>query len=401
MKKQIASISLAGLLLFSCTTSAFAADAKANIKIVIDGQQGTYADDPVMQNNRVLLPFRAVAPELGIPNDNEHIIWNKGERSVTFHYNGNKIFIREGSQKAFVNDKQITLATAPKISGSGKLYVPAELIKQTLGKQVTWDASTKSVHISTSNKAKAVEVLKSFETGDPTAMEKWISPDKYIQHNLAFPSGKEAPIAAIRQLKSAGVKYDVKRVIQDGDYVAVHSEVNLFGSKAVFDIFRFSNGKIVEHWDNIQDLAAPNPSGHTMVDGSTEITDRDKTDKNKALVKKFVEDVLVGGNIEAMPGYYDGDNYIQHNPMVGDGLATVMKAFRTMAEQGFSSSYDKIHMVIGEGNFVLVVSEVNMGGNTAAVYDLFRVENGKIAEHWDIFEAVPPQDQWKNTNGKF
>jgi predicted SnoaL-like aldol condensation-catalyzing enzyme len=148
-------------------------------------------------------------------------------------------------------------------------------------------------------------------------------------------------------------------------------------------------------------MAAPNPSDHTMVDGSTEITDRDKTDENKALVKKFVEDVLMGGNIEAMPSYYNGDNYIQHNPMVGDGLATVMKVFQKLAEQGVSASYDKIHMVIGEGNFVLVVSEANMGGNTAAIYDLFRVENGKIAEHWDILEAIPPQDQWKNTNGKF
>ena len=138
-----------------------------------------------------------------------------------------------------------------------------------------------------------------------------------------------------------------------------------------------------------------------MVDGTTGIIDRDKTQDNKALVKKFVEDVLMGGNIEAMPSYYDGDSYIQHNPMVGDGLKAVMKSFQDLAKQGVSFKYEKIHMVIGEGNFVLVVSEAKVGGNTASIYDLFRVENGKIAEHWDIFEAIPPQDQWKNTNGKF
>lgn len=401
MKIRIASISIAGLLLISSPISASAGGTKTNINIVIDGQQEVYADAPMLQNNRVLLPLRAVMSKLGNQNDNEHMIWNHREKSVTIHYGDSKIYVRAGNQQAYVNDKPLTLPVAPIISESGKFYIPAELIKQSMNKEVTWDKATKSVVISTSNKGKAVEVLKSFETGDPAAMEKWINPDKYIQHNLAFPSGREAPISAIGQLKGAGVKYDVKRVFQDGDYVAVHSEVNLFGPKAVFDIFRFEKGKIVEHWDNIQDLAAPNPSGHTMVDGTTGIIDRDKTQDNKALVKKFVEDVLMGGNIEAMPSYYDGDSYIQHNPMVGDGLKAVMKSFQDLAKQGVSFKYEKIHMVIGEGNFVLVVSEAKVGGNTASIYDLFRVENGKIAEHWDIFEAIPPQDQWKNTNGKF
>jgi predicted SnoaL-like aldol condensation-catalyzing enzyme len=139
------------------------------------------------------------------------------------------------------------------------------------------------------------------------------------------------------------------RVIEDGDYVLVHH----FNSKrALFDIFRFENGKIVEHWDTLQDIAAPNPSGHTMVDGATKITDLNKTEANKALVKKFAEDVLIGKNPGAMPSYFDGDNYIQHNPTVGDGLT----------KQGPISVYDKIHMVIGEGNFVLAVSEANFGG---------------------------------------
>lgn len=59
-------------------------------------------------------------------------------------------------------------------------------------------------------------------------------------------------------------------------------------------------------------------------------------------------------------------------------------------------------MVIGEGNFVLVVSEIKSPqGTSAAVYDMWRVENGKVAEHWDVGQNVPPQAEWKNTNGKF
>jgi predicted SnoaL-like aldol condensation-catalyzing enzyme len=53
------------------------------------------------------------------------------------------------------------------------------------------------------------------------------------------------------------------------------------------------------------------------------------------------------------------------------------------------------------GNFVLVVSDGAFGGKQTSFYDLFRVENRKIAEHWDAVETIPPREQWKNGNGKF
>ena len=58
-------------------------------------------------------------------------------------------------------------------------------------------------------------------------------------------------------------------------------------------------------------------------------------------------------------------------------------------------------MVLGEGNFVLAVAEATFGGVPTAIYDLFRIANGKIAEHWDTLDAIPPRDQTKNNNGKF
>jgi predicted SnoaL-like aldol condensation-catalyzing enzyme len=63
--------------------------------------------------------------------------------------------------------------------------------------------------------------------------------------------------------------------------------------------------------------------------------------------------------------------------------------------------YEQIHWVLGEGNFVLVVSEGSFGGQHTSFYDLFRVENGKLAEHWDTIEVIPPRDHWRNDNGKF
>lgn len=58
-------------------------------------------------------------------------------------------------------------------------------------------------------------------------------------------------------------------------------------------------------------------------------------------------------------------------------------------------------MILGEGNFVLVVSEGSFGGQLSSYYDLFRIQDGKIAEHWDTIEAIPPRAEWKNSNGHF
>ncbi|RAR40693.1 nuclear transport factor 2 family protein [Paenibacillus sp. MDMC362] len=251
------------------------------------------------------------------------------------------------------------------------------------------------------NKEKAVAVLESLESGEKEAIESFVSSETYIQHNLNFENGREGLTGSLDYLKSIGTKVEVKRVIEDGELVAVHSEYELNGPKAIFDIFRFENGQIVEHWDNIQELVTDTANGHTMLDGETEIKDIDKTAENKKLVENFVKDVLMGQNPDKLTSYFDGDNYIQHNPYIADGLTGLGKALEEWAKQGITMQYDKVHLVVAEGNFVLTVSEGTLGGTHTSFYDLFRVENGKVAEHWDILETIPAEDEWKNSNGKF
>ncbi|WP_146649015.1 nuclear transport factor 2 family protein [Labilithrix luteola] len=245
------------------------------------------------------------------------------------------------------------------------------------------------------------DLLKAIETGE-SAPVSVIDPNKYVQHNLGAKDGLAGFGELLAQLPKGSARVNTVRVFQDDDFVFAHTDYNFFGPKIGFDIFRFENGKIVEHWDNLQEKPpTPNPSGHTMTDGLTESNDLDKTESNKRVVRSFVDDILVNGRMEKLAGYYDGDKYIQHNPQIADGLSGLGAALKGMAERGITMKYDRIHRVLGEGNFVLVVSEGTFAGKATAFYDLFRVDNGKIAEHWDTIETIPPKDQWKNNNGKF
>ena len=63
--------------------------------------------------------------------------------------------------------------------------------------------------------------------------------------------------------------------------------------------------------------------------------------------------------------------------------------------------YDETHMVLAQGNYVLAVSEGTYGGAPTSYYDLWRVENGKIAEHWGVMETIADPSTWQNDNGKF
>ncbi|MFI5186532.1 MAG: nuclear transport factor 2 family protein [Chitinophagales bacterium] len=101
-----------------------------------------------------------------------------------------------------------------------------------------------------SNKQKVVALLKSIETGakEPVA---YINPDKYIQHNLMAEDGLAGFEKLMQQLPPNSAKINTVRVFQDGDYVFAHTDYNLFGPKFGFDIFRFEDGRIVEHWDNL------------------------------------------------------------------------------------------------------------------------------------------------------
>ncbi|MGH8477668.1 MAG: nuclear transport factor 2 family protein [Methylococcales bacterium] len=250
------------------------------------------------------------------------------------------------------------------------------------------------------NKEKVTAIIKSVETGDTIPASLYINPKKYIQHNAGAPDGIQGFYGFIKYKPANGYKTNVVRVFEEGDYVFTHSQGDLYGAKIFFDIFRFENGLIVEHWDNMQTTETQNQSGHSMIDGTIKASDLKKSAENKQIIQSLYTDVFLGGNLSNIDTYISSEKYIQHNPGSPDGKDAFAYMMKMAKEQNWFKVI-KTHLILAEGDFVLVQSEGIMKGKEATFYDLFRVEAGKVVEHWDVIEPATPKEQWKNTNGKF
>jgi len=244
------------------------------------------------------------------------------------------------------------------------------------------------------------KLLKSIETGDPEPVAV-VDEAKYIQHNPQTREGSEGLAALFQRLSKSSPRVNIVRAFEDGDFVFAHTEYDFASRKIGFEVFRFEDGRAVEHWDNIQERLGPNQSGRTMVDGPIEAIDLELTESNRALIRNFVEVVLVDGRFERLTEFVDGNNFAEHNPRLGDGVTILRSALEDEDADGRRIDYHRVHRVLAEGSFVLCVSEGNYGGVHAAFYDLFRIANGKVVEHWDTTEKIAPRSEWKNDNGKF
>jgi len=241
-------------------------------------------------------------------------------------------------------------------------------------------------------------LLKGIETGDPAAVTV-VNEGKYIQHNPLTPEGNVGLAELFKRLSKTSPSVNIVRVFEDDGYVFAHTDYDFNELEIGFEVFRFEDGLAVEHWDNLQSkLDRPNLSGHTMIDGPTEATDLDRTEENRDLVRSFVEEVLLGGQMDRLDHYIDSESYTEHNPHMADGLPALHE---TLSSENHVRIYNKIHRILSEGSFVLCVSEGSLDGVHSSFYDLFRIADGKVVEHWDTTEAVPARSEWKNDNGKF
>ena len=241
-------------------------------------------------------------------------------------------------------------------------------------------------------------LLRGIETGDPEAVAV-VNEDKYIQHNPLNREGNLGLAEVFKRLSQTSPRVNIVRIFEDGDFVFAHTDYDFNVLEIGFEVFRFEDGYAVEHWDNLQNKPSSlNLSGHSMIGGPIDVTDLDKTEENRDIIRSFMDEVLVRGQLDKLSFYIDDGGYVEHNPNMADGFDALSEALASSEKRG---KYEKIHRLLVEGNFGLCVSEGFLDGVHSSFYDLFRVADGKIVEHWDTTEAVPPRSEWKNENGKF
>jgi predicted SnoaL-like aldol condensation-catalyzing enzyme len=114
-------------------------------------------------------------------------------------------------------------------------------------------------------------------------------------------------------------------------------------------------------------------------------TESDRCAENIALIKKVVVDVFTNLNADAVEQYF-AEDYQQHNPDVGDGRKGLLEAL---------PNFPKCHLeyghIIAQGDMVVTHSRVTgWFPKPVIVFDMFRIANGKIAEHWDVVQEEVP-----------
>ncbi len=110
-------------------------------------------------------------------------------------------------------------------------------------------------------------------------------------------------------------------------------------------------------------------------------------EKNKKMVARFYQELFGDKNIEAIDKYI-GDKYIQHNPLLPDGKEHLKEAVKVWFKGAPKEKVD-IQRIAADGDLVYLHIRAKAGDKVRAIVDIFRIENDKIVEHWDVIQEVP------------
>ncbi len=210
--------------------------------------------------------------------------------------------------------------------------------------------------------------------------------ESFYSHDQTW-GGQKALFINKRNSDSSYTQVKPIRILQDSSIVAIHSRMMGDTLRFRWDILRIEQQKIQEHWSNVSDSIGLNPDGHTEIDGPTMPSQLQKTNANRALISQFIDQCMIREDGGASK-FFNFGLYIQHNRDVGDGLNGLLWGMLKMKLHGQTIKFKHNYHVIAEGNLVLSATEGYAGNRKVVFYDLFRIEENKIVEHWDIIAPV-------------
>lgn len=217
-----------GLSVFLFVATAFASGVSAadnitespDVKIVIEGEMGAYKDVPIIAGGRTMLPLREVLTNLGVQNDDQHIIWDGTKKCVTVKKEDTVIYLEVGKTNGNVNGNEVAIDVAPILyEKNNRVYIPARFVAESLGKQVLWDNDTRSVLIADKASFNQVKDI----------ITKWNAALKDVK-KYKFDLGMKVKVSQ----NAYNMDYDAAiKAERDQENKAMHSAgaINMFGSK--------------------------------------------------------------------------------------------------------------------------------------------------------------------------
>ncbi len=250
------------------------------------------------------------------------------------------------------------------------------------------------------------------------ALDKYVG-DHLTEHSPGMSDDRAGLAAELEPLVRHGRRtLRPLRGFEDGSRVFLHT-VGLFGWRAIeqvrLDIFDTDDDDhLIEHWGVATPLCSDSRSGHSQVDGPLWAEDLGRTEENKKIIESYVHQCLIDGDHRELPGYLASDCYVDHDPAAPCGASD----YRRYLDRPDLPRYTGLCQLVGSGNFVATYcefdadiptdplpgsdtthgTETTLGTETAfgtetavvmkraphAAGDLFRLDGGRIVEHWDV-----------------
>ncbi|MGB3051396.1 MAG: nuclear transport factor 2 family protein [Polyangiales bacterium] len=226
---------------------------------------------------------------------------------------------------------------------------------------------------------------------------------RYTQHSTGVADGIEGFVEFFEPFLARNPKRDIEivRAVEDGRCVFLHVYQSLNDGEhqwVTADLFDTdADDKIIEHWDVISAFEGPGPSGHSQVNGETEVCDLAQTEANKAKIRLFMTDVLQNGDFSRFDDYV-AEDLIQHAVRLDNGRAAFRERIQEAQDAGVQCEF--VFKLVGQGNFVASYSKSVLDDDAMAVFNIWRLADGRIVEHWSNAETIPPREDWANS-GKF
>lgn len=237
--------------------------------------------------------------------------------------------------------------------------------------------------------------------GNPREAVETYTGHRYTQHSTGVADGVEGFLDFFLPFveRNPHREIEIVRIFEDGPWVfcSAYQSLNHGAAEWVTTdlFFTDSDGLILEHWDTIGPYIKDTTSGENMVRGTSEVDPSADTEANKSVVREYTKQVLQGRNFDKLDTFVSED-LIERGAQIGPGRAGLAAWIASSA----AGVYEMLFQLIGQGDFVMTYGKRHRDDKDVAVFDIYRLSDGKIVEHWMNDEEISPRETWANS-GKF